>query len=88
MPLNVILEADFESDIVNFEFEKTLTARAPGKFWICPILNIFASYVHVMMESGQNGPWMYAGIYFASFGTQVNVGSYQVIDLLHLIYRT
>ena len=36
IPFYVFLDADFESDIVKFEFEKSLPARATGKFRIWP----------------------------------------------------
>ena len=65
----------------NSNSEKVYPHVQLDNFEFGPILNIFASYVYVMMETGQHEPWMCAGIYFACFGTQVNFGSCQVIDL-------
>ena len=37
-----------------------MTAHAIGTFDFGQILNIFASYAYVVIEIGQNEPWMYA----------------------------
>ena len=58
IPFYVFLDADFESDIVKFEFEKVYPHVQLENFEFGPILNIFASYIYVLMEPGQNGPWV------------------------------